>query len=51
MGFVEFFENTIEVWFLDKGRNAIGPFFVKIWVAILFSIFLWSIIAVWANDL
>ena len=48
---VELFENTIEVWLFDKGRNAIGPFFVKIWLAILFSTFLWSIIAVWAKDL
>ena len=49
--FVELFEKTIEVCWLDRGRNANGPFFVNTCVAILFSIFWWVISAVWAKDL
>ena len=35
-------EQTIEVFVLDIGKNAIGPESVKIWIAVLLSIFLCS---------
>jgi len=42
-------EHTIEVSLFEIGKNAIGPLFVKIWVAVLFSIFLCFKIVVYAR--
>ena len=44
--FFKLTEKTIEVFVFDKGKKAIGPFFVKICEAVLFSIFLCIIIQV-----
>ena len=44
-------ENTTDVWVSDKGKNAKGPFFVKIWTAVLFLIFRWLIKVVKADPL
>ena len=42
-------EHTTEVSVLEIGKKAIGPYSVKIWTAVLFSIFLCSRIVVYAR--
>ena len=41
-------EKTIEVLLVDNGRKAKGPYFVKTWIAKLFSFGLWFIKNVYA---